>query len=147
MNLEIKRFDELSTELLYEIIKARIMVFVVEQNCPYMECDGLDKSAYHCFIRTEQGVSAYARIIPPQVKYRVEASLGRVMTTESIRGTGTGIELMEHVMSFMIHDKGYTRIRIEAQKYLEDFYYKFGFTTVSNSFLLDGIEHIEMVYN
>ncbi|ACB84161.1 GNAT family N-acetyltransferase [Natranaerobius thermophilus] len=145
MNIEIKTFDELTLQELYAVIKARIQVFVVEQNCPYMECDDLDQMAYHCFIQSSGNVVAYARVIPPGYKFQ-EASMGRLLTIERVRGTGLGLELMEQVMSFMCRQKNWQEIRIEAQKYLESFYKKFHFRTVSDTFILDGIEHIEMLY-
>lgn len=147
MNLEIKHYQELSTDLLYDIIKARIAVFVVEQNCPYMECDDLDKQAYHCFVRNSQEIIAYTRVIPPGVQFAREASLGRVMTTQNIRRTGIGKEMFRLVLDFMLQEKKYQCIRIEAQQYLKEFYEKFDFQAVSDTFIIDGIEHLEMVYN
>jgi len=139
----LKRFSDLTLEQLYEIIKARIDVFVVEQACPYKECDDLDRVCYHLFQQDDKGITAYARIIPPGQEFE-EAALGRVLTRKDMRGTGYGYQLMDKVMDCMIHDLGYHPIRIEAQHYLEGFYQKYRFRSVSEPYLLDGIWHVEM---
>ncbi|OWZ82918.1 GNAT family N-acetyltransferase [Natranaerobius trueperi] len=143
MKLITKKFDQLTLDELYQIIRTRINVFVVEQNCPFEECDNLDQVAIHCFYYKKGTIQAYARIIPPGEEF-LEASIGRVLTNHESRGTGLGLQLMEDLIRYM-DNIGYKEIRINAQKYLEEFYQKFGFKTVSNTFLIDGIDHLEML--
>ena len=81
MELVIKHFDELSTHELYEILKLRVSVFIVEQNCPYQEIDDVDKKAYHVYLKDETGIQAYLRVLPKGVTFK-EASVGRVIAVK-----------------------------------------------------------------
>jgi ElaA protein len=142
-------FDELTTRELYEIIRARIGVFCVEQNCPYQDLDGVDQRSRHLIgwlpdVTGKPRVVAYCRLVAPGVKYD-EPSVGRVLTSGPGRGLGAGKELMRRVLEF--HDRLYPRTanRIGAQQYLERFYQGFGFVTVSDPYDEDGIPHIEML--
>ena len=154
MNLEwnIKKFDELSLMELYQIIRARIEVFVLEQNCPYQDLDNLDYNSWHLFavdkLRKSEHteIVAYLRIVKPKLKYN-EASIGRVITTSSYRKKGLGRKLMRKGIQFTEELYGNGGIRISAQKYLEHFYQSLGFISVSDVYLEDGIKHIEMLRN
>ncbi|RKD34386.1 GNAT family N-acetyltransferase [Thermohalobacter berrensis] len=145
MEWKIKHFNELTTNGLYEIIKQRINVFVVEQKCPYFECDDKDLDSYHIYATDNNEIVAYARIIPPGVSYK-EASIGRVLVKKDYRGNGLGRSLMERAIKYIIDELREDRIRISAQEYLLNFYKSLGFKAVSGTYLEDGIPHIEMLY-
>lgn len=133
----IKEFKELTNYELVDIFKARVMVFVVEQNCPYQEVDELDKISYHAFIKENDEILAYLRII-----FKNDyAIIGRVITTK--RSMGYGKEILKEAISF-IKDNKYNHIEIEAQTYAIGFYQKCGFIPYGNKFIMDGIEHIKM---
>ena len=87
MEVYVKRFEELSVEELYEIIKIRIAVFSLEQNCLYQDLDDKDKNAYHVYIKENDNIKAYLRVIDKGISFD-EVSIGRVVTTE--RGVGLG---------------------------------------------------------
>lgn len=140
----VERFDELSRERLYAILAARAAVFVVEQDCPYQDLDGLDHLGLHVVARGAGGeVLAYARLLPPDTRFP-EPSIGRVLTTQAARGTGLGRELMRRSLAAcQAAFPGWAQ-RISAQQYLERFYRELGFETVSDPYLEDGIPHLEM---
>ena len=142
-------FDELSAADLYEILKARLEVFAIEQNCAYQDADDLDKSAWHLSAWNVDGqgcreIQAYSRVVFPECKYR-EPSIGRVLTVGQARGTGLGRELMERALLQTEKEFSGQGIRISAQLYLFEFYAGFGFEKVSEPYEEDGIPHIEML--
>ncbi len=140
----VEGFNSLSNEILYKIIGLREQVFVVEQNCPYLDVDGKDIEAVHLYLQNKQGeVIAYARIIPPGISYS-EASIGRVVVAQTYRGTGLGKQLMQKAITFCL-EKHKTDIRISAQQHLEQFYENLGFSTSSQPYLEDGIPHLSML--
>jgi ElaA protein len=137
-----RAFDELSARELYAILVLRQRVFVVEQNCVYMDADGLDPQARHMWAEDGEAheMHAYLRIIPAGVKY-AEVSIGRVITAPEARGTGLGKELMRRGLAAV----GAVPVRIGAQAHLERFYGELGFVRASEEYQEDGIPHIEMV--
>jgi ElaA protein len=141
-------FDELSNRALYAILKARQLVFVVEQNCPFLDADDVDQQCRHLMgwsVRDSVEIlAAYARLVPPGVKYP-EPSIGRVITSPEFRGQSLGKELMRRAVQAMDDLYPGLAIRIGAQQYLERFYSAFGFLTVSPTYIEDGIPHVEMV--
>ena len=139
-----KKFDALTVTELYEIIKLRSQVFVVEQNCVYLDADDKDLQAHHLFTYTDNKIVAYARILAPQISY-TEASIGRVLTAISHRKNGLGILLMQEAIKQTLHIYNTTSIKIGAQLYLQKFYEGFGFIQTSQTYNEDGIEHIQMV--
>lgn len=145
MNWKIKRFDELTGEELYEILRARAEVFVVEQNCVYQDLDKKDETAYHLWAEEAGEVCAYLRILPEGVSY-AETSVGRVLTAAEHRGKGLSRALMQNALEFIEKGLKKREVRISAQAYLEKFYESFGFRPVSGVYLEDGIEHIEMLF-
>ena len=138
-----KRFGELSAEDLYEIMTLRQQVFVVEQQCAYIDCDGKDKESLHLGLYSGGTLIAYARIVNPGISYD-EVSIGRVVTAPSVRGTGLGILLMEKALQKISEEYGDVPIKIGAQTYLKDFYSRFGFVAGS-AYLEDGIPHTHML--
>lgn len=140
MNWILKHFSELSNRELYEILRVRVSVFVVEQTCPYQEIDEADFDAYHLFLTDETGhIRAYLRIFEKDAEF---VRLGRILTTE--RGTGLGLKLIFEGMRVAKELYGKRRFYIEAQSYAIGFYEKAGFRVVSEEFLEDGIPHVKM---
>ena len=145
LNYHVKKFTQLTTVELYEILKIRAEVFVVEQNCPYQDVDSRDKEAYHLYLEDNNKIIAYLRVLLRGVSYE-EISIGRVLTIESYRKKGLSRDLMNRAISFISDSLGEEKIRISAQVYLQDFYKGLGFQIVSDIYLEDDIEHIEMLY-
>ena len=142
MKLICKHFNDLTAKELYEILRLRVDVFVVEQKCSYSEVDGKDLDAWHLWFEDEDGFAGYLRLLAPGVSFK-EASIGRVIAKK--RRCGIGSKLMQAGIEKMKEIYGDTDIRIEAQVYAREFYEKAGFVKVSEEFLDDGIPHIEML--
>lgn len=147
-NWQCKRFAQLSNEQLYELLKFRVDIFVVEQHCPYPELDDKDRliDTLHLIAYQHAKIIAYARLLPPGASYP-EASIGRFAVAESLRRRGIGSMLMtkclEHIAThWPDHD-----IKVSAQAHLKSFYDTFGFIKNSNTYLEDDIPHIEMFKN
>ena len=142
---KIKPFHQLNIFELYGILRVRQEVFAVEQNCVYLDLDGKDQFCDHLFAVDDNGrVIACARIVQPGTAYN-EVSIGRVASHPELRGTGLGKQIMEKSIAFVEDKYGKVPIRIEAQYYLEKFYLDFGFAAHGEVYLLDGIQHIEML--
>ena len=135
MELVVKKFEELTTEELYELLKIRVEVFVVEQKCPYQEIDEKDKNAYG-------QIKAYLRVLYPGILFE-EASIGRVLTTE--RGKGYANIILREGINIAREKLKVNKIKIEAQTYAKKMYEKFGFKQTSEKFLEDGIPHVQMI--
>ncbi|WP_010287531.1 GNAT family N-acetyltransferase [Kurthia massiliensis] len=140
----LKPFDALTTKELYAILYERTNVFVVEQNCPYLEVDGKDEASYHLFKEEDGVIVAYLRILPPGVSYE-QASLGRVLVKQTHRGQGIAQQLVQKGIDFVHASLGEKTIKIQAQAYLCDFYGSFGFEAISDVYLEDDIPHIDML--
>jgi ElaA protein len=148
MNWAWCSFDELTPTALYELLQLRSEVFVVEQNCVFLDLDGSDAVALHLLGREEGGdgtLLAYARFFQPGVKFP-EASIGRVTTRPSARGNGLGHELITEAVAALCKHWGPQPIRIGAQARLEKYYTRHGFVDVGKPYMEDGIEHIEMLW-
>lgn len=141
----LKAFHELKPIELYNILRLRSAIFVVEQQCIFEDIDGKDiERCYHLFSWDDDRMSAYARIFPPRVVYE-ESSIGRVCTNLHHRGKGLGRKLMAealHQSEILFPGEP---IKIAAQYYLRKFYESFGFEMVGECFLEDNIEHVYMV--
>jgi ElaA protein len=146
LNWQWSHFKSLSAGDVYALLAARIEVFVIEQDCPFQDADGFDQEAWHLLGWDERtrALAAYCRVIAPGIKY-AEPSIGRILTTKNFRGTGLGRVLMAEalVRTAALHPG--KPIRIGAQQRLEKFYLDFGFRTVSDAYIEDGIPHIEML--
>ncbi len=140
---KIKSFEEITTSELYEIIKARVDVFVVEQDCPYPDLDDYDQKALHLWAEQDQKVLAYCRIFNQGIKYP-ETSIGRVLTTEKGRGKNFGKQLIQYAVETIENRFRTSEIRISAQDYLLRFYSGFGFEDTGKKYLEDNIPHTEM---
>lgn len=142
---EVKEFDELTLEELYQILRLRSEVFVVEQGCFYQDVDGKDKHCHHLMgIVPGVGLAAYTRLVPPGISYP-SASIGRVVSSAAIRKNGIGKALMAKSIEAVTEIYGKVDIEISAQLYLKRFYESFGFRQEGDSYLEAGIEHIHMV--
>ena len=143
METVVKKFEELTVVELYEILKLRAEVFVVEQDCVYQDIDDKDKGAWHVFLRDDDGIEAYLRVLDKGVAFD-EISIGRVVAKKREKGFGKAV--MEAGMKVAEEKLGADRIRIVAQSYAEGFYQKTGFVTVSDEFMYDGIPHVYMIW-
>ena len=144
MGWNVKKFDELTNLELYNLLKERTLVFVVEQNCPYLEVDGKDLFSYHLFKEEQGQIVAYLRILPAGVAYQ-EASIGRVFVKKEYRGSGMAGELLKRGLDFIETELKETTVKIQAQDYLRKFYGSFGFQPISDTYLEDNIPHVDML--
>lgn len=140
----LRPFAELTVNELYAILQLRSEVFVVEQQCVYLDTDNKDQSSHHLMGWQDDKLVAYTRLLPSGLAFR-EPSIGRVVSSPSVRGTGIGRQLMERSIEVAHQLFGKVPIRIGAQCYLRTFYTSLGFREDSAVYLEDGIEHIEMV--
>ena len=144
MNVVIKKFNDLSTLELYEILQLRSEVFVVEQDCVYQDIDGNDQKALHIIGTIENKIIAYTRCFRPGDYFR-EASIGRVVVKESQRKFKRGNQIMNNsIKAIKDHYKTNT-IKISAQCYLNKFYTNLQFKPIGEKYLEDGIPHIYMI--
>ena len=141
MELVVKHFSELSADELFELYKLRVSVFVVEQKCPYQEVDDADRAAYHVWLKDENGIEAYARVLPQGAVFPT-ASIGRVIAVK--RRCGLGSKIVEAAVNVARIYLNAGKITIEAQVYARSLYEKHGFRQTSEEFLEDGIPHIQM---
>lgn len=146
MNQEwvIKTFNDLTPIELYAILRLRSEVFVVEQNCVFLDMDNKDQECHHLMGKLNNRLVAYTRLVPPGHIYE-QPSIGRVVTALEIRNSGIGMELIRQSISGIQILYGNTSIKIGAQLYLKRFYESFGFKQISNVYLEDGIKHIYML--
>jgi ElaA protein len=148
-------FAELSPFDLYALLRLRSEVFVVEQNCVFLDMDDYDAPCQHLLGwavpdgqpaggAPVERLAACARLVPPGVKY-TEPSIGRVATSPAFRGKGLGRELMVKSLEHLYGLYGVQPVRIGAQRYLLDFYGSLGFAEAGETYLEDGIPHVEML--
>jgi ElaA protein len=145
LNWELKSFDQLTNTELYKVMALRQEVFIIEQDCPYLDADGLDHLAMHLMgWDGAHDLLAYSRIFPAGITFS-ESSIGRIISSGRIRGQGIGRQLMDRSLHALKELYGNVPVRIGAQTYLTVFYRDFGFEPVGNEYLEDGIPHIEML--
>ena len=144
MKIIFKTFSELTTKELYQILQLRSEVFVVEQNCVYQDIDGKDEKAIHIIGVVQNKIVAYTRCFKPG-EYFKEASVGRVVVKKTERKLKRGNQIMIHSIKAIEALYQTKTIIISAQSHLKFFYNNFGFYTVGNEYLEDGIPHIEMI--
>ena len=142
MNTVIKRFEDLTTEELYAILRLRVSVFVVEQNCVYLELDNHDQNAIHVWLEDEKGIEAYLRILDRGVESE-HVAIGRVIAVK--RRCGLGSRILSEGIRAARELLGADQIYLEAQTYAKGLYEKQGFRQISDEFLLDGIPHVKML--
>lgn len=144
MEYVLKKFDELTVHELYEILKLRMAVFVVEQNCPYQDIDDKDKHSHHLICLQNDELAGYLRIVQKGISYE-EVSIGRVIVAPEFRNKGIATKLLNHAIGFIADSLGETSIRISAQSHLQKLYGSVGFQPIGEEYLEDDIPHIEMV--
>lgn len=145
INWNYKHFSELSTLEWYAIAKKRMEVFIIEQDCHYLDLDDKDLDAYHIYSVENEEVIAYARLLSKGVSYP-QVSIGRVLVVESARGKNLGHELMRKIMQFSEKMYGANEIKISAQKHLTKFYEEHNFKVVTEEYLEDDIPHVGMLF-
>lgn len=143
LDLHIKSFPELTTSELYELLRVRSEVFVVEQDCVYLDMDGDDQPSIHLWLTEGDKIVSLCRVCPAGT-HMEEVSIGRVVTT--VRGKGYGKQIMLAGIEIARERFGASRIDIEAQEYARGFYEQVGFCQSSEPFILDGIQHIRMTW-
>ncbi len=144
MEILIKHFNELTRDELYDILHLRAKIFVVEQNCPYVDPDMKDKNTYHLLLKDASNIVGTTRIFLPD-KPDVPARIGRVAVEKTYRNQGWGKEILRASLDFIRKHFPSAPVEISAQLYLEEFYRSLGFQSVGKSYLEDGIPHIKMI--
>ncbi len=144
MKLETQSFSDLSATALYEILKLRTDIFVVEQDCAYAECDDFDQEALHVLGTLNGKLVAYARILPAGTVYDLP-SIGRVAVVKDERGNNLGNKLFDYTLQKAKEQHKGQTIKVQAQTYLEEFYKSFGFKTISEPYPDFGVWHVDMV--
>jgi ElaA protein len=142
-SVEIKDMGGFSAHELYALLKLRVDVFVVEQNCPYPELDGKDDRALHLMLKRGDEIIAAARIFPPHDE--VPAKIGRVVVSPAHRGERLGEALMREALKACADRFPDAPVFLSAQSHLQKFYDSFGFKPVSDEYLEDGIPHLDML--
>ena len=145
MEWKLKKFDDLTSDELYGILKLRSEVFVVEQDCVYQDLDDKDQVSYHLFLKDNDEIAAVLRIIPENVSYE-EMAIGRLIVKKEYRKRGISKVMMKKAIDFIVNDLGKNKIRLSGQAYLTDFYINLGFKKVSDEYLEDGIKHYEFLF-
>ena len=140
-----KSFKELTTTELYDLLQLRSEIFVVEQDCVYLDLDGKDQNALHVLGYKNGELVAYTRLFGPK-DYFEEASIGRVVVRASERKHKYGYDIMKASIEAVKSNYKTQEIRISAQTYLKKFYNNLGFKEVGEGYLEDGIPHINMLY-
>ena len=147
LNWKTTAFHQFSNDQLFDVLKLRVDVFVVEQHCAYRELDEYDRDSEtrHISGRNEVGeLIAYTRLLPPGFRYP-EVNLGRFVVRADSRKKGIGHQLLQTALQEIPRCWPKSPIRISAQEYLQAFYAQYGFIRVSDVYLEDGISHVEMV--
>lgn len=138
MELNIKHTRDVTSQELIQIYQARIRVFVVEQKCIYQEVDDYDLDAIHVILSNENDIVAYTRIIT----FEQHVSFGRVLVSENYRNQGYGRKIINETINKINELYQNTTIKISGQEHLKPFYESFGFHSVSDTYMEDGIPHI-----
>lgn len=144
METRLRTFDQLSTGELYELLRLRSQVFVVEQECIYLDLDGKDLKALHLLGYEGDTLAAYTRLFAPG-DYFAEASIGRVAVSPEFRGRGLGREIMKASLVAVQSQFGPVPVCLSAQSYLRRFYEELGFRVEGEEYFEDGIPHIKML--
>jgi len=145
LNWQIKKFNELTSDEIYKILKSRNEVFIVEQKCAFQDCDNKDQNSYHLFIEDNENIAAYLRILEKGISYN-EISIGRLLVVKEYRKKGIARDMMLKAIDYIQNNLNEQLIRISAQSYLVDFYKSIGFEEVSDIYYDDNIPHVEMLH-
>lgn len=140
------QFQQLEQQQLYDLLKLRQDIFILEQQCLYPDIDDLDPKCLHLLGYEHQHLVAYLRLIPAEFHQPGNISFGRIISVGTRRGTGVGIALMQQAMNYVVTNYPQQDIEIGAQSHLQAFYEKFGFKRISEPYDDDGIMHIKMLF-
>lgn len=143
MELKIKKYNELTTDELYEILRLRSAIFVVEQNCAYQDIDHADQRAIHLWLEDNEGIVAYGRVVEKGI-FLPEVAIGRIVSRDRRKGLAT--QIVKKGIEIAQQEYQADRIMLEAQVYARSLYEKCGFQQCSEEFLEDGIPHIRMLW-
>lgn len=136
--------QEMSAIDLYQILKLRQDVFIIEQGCIYPDIDNLDPNSEHIYLKNDQEVIAYSRIVPAGKKFD-HPSIGRIVTNKAFRRKGYGREIVQRSLT-ILKERGVKTVMIEAQNHLQKFYKSLGFQKIGEPYEVDGILHIKMIH-
>jgi ElaA protein len=139
----LEPFEKLSNQQLYAILKLRSEIFVVEQNIVYLDPDGYDEKSLHLCLMDGKKLVGYARLLPPGLKFE-DAAIGRFVVDKAYRGKKVGTLIFQRAISEIHKAYGPVAITIEGQHYLEKYYTSFGFETLTEPYMLEGIMHVKM---
>ncbi|WP_276497504.1 GNAT family N-acetyltransferase [Pontibacter litorisediminis] len=139
-----KAFHELTPQEMYEMLRLRSEVFVVEQTCVFLDMDNKDQKCQHLLLYKDGELVATSRLVPPGLSYPDAMSIGRIVTSMQVRGTGLGRVLVDYSIEECYRLYGHGPIKIGAQVYAKGFYESFGFVQSGPVYDEDGIDHIEM---
>lgn len=145
MRIIIKKFTELNTEELYQILKLRADVFVIEQNCLYADCDDRDRHAHHLFVEKNGSIVGYLRILDKGETFD-EIAIGRLVVREDYRGIGLARHMMSKALVFVTEYLHEDTVKLSAQQYLIEFYESLGFEQITEVYEEDGIPHVDMQF-
>ena len=141
-----KKFSELDTEDLYQILRLRSEVFVVEQDCVYQDIDNKDQNAIHIYYKENDQIVAYTRIFKAGDYYE-NPCIGRVVVSKKNRGKDLGKKIMIDSIEYIKQNINGEKIELSAQKYLDKFYKDLGFYKIGEDYLEDGIPHQRMIFD
>jgi len=144
MKIVVKRFNELSVEEIYQILKVRADVFIIEQKCIYKDIDGKDEKARHVLGKENNEIIAYTRILEEDEQYNYP-SISRVVVKKQNRGEERGKKIMKETIKYIVEELKEKTIVLAAQKYLEKFYRELGFIAEGEEYLEDEIPHQKMI--
>jgi ElaA protein len=145
LTYKIKAFSELTNIEVYQMIKIREEIFILEQDCVYVDCDGNDPVCFHMIVKDEDVVIGNLRIVPAGVKYK-EVSIGRVVVIEAYRRKGIADLMMKQALGFIKSEYNVKEVVLSAQVVIKQLYERNGFKVISDIYLEDGIDHVKMIY-
>ena len=146
MKIKCLPFYKLSLDELYACMALRQEIFVVEQNCPYLDADGRDQAAWHVMgFDDKNELVAYTRLLPQGISYENYAAIGRVVSATKMRGKGAGKEIMQATLEWCEKLFPHQKVKISAQVYALGFYENLGFVAVGEEYLEDDIPHRSMI--
>jgi ElaA protein len=143
MEITIKPFEQLTNYEVYNMIRIREEIFILEQDCVYVDCDKNDTICDHLLVKKNDEIIATLRIVPAGVKYE-QISIGRVVVTEQVRKQGLGTKIMKEALAYIEKKYGQVPVVLSAQVSIKGLYEKSGFKVVSDIYLEDGIDHVKM---
>lgn len=140
-------FQTLDTLTLYRLLQLRSRIFVVEQNCVFLDIDDQDQQARHLFYGNPHEIAAYARILRLPESHTAQAAIGRIVVAEAHRRRGLASQALQQAMDYILNTWQLDRIYLQAQSHLVPFYEQHGYRCISAEYLEDGIPHTDMLFS